>query len=278
VTPLNAPAMRGVIPISPSSPSASVDHRSSFVFAVAALCLTARAYAQDPFEIQVYEYATVPKGKWDLETHLNYTGSGTKVFEGPVAPTQGQLHLALEFTRGITQHFEMAGYALFARRAGHSVDFVGWRLRPRVSLPEKWLPVKVSLSAEVGFPRQRYEDEDITLEFRPILERQFGRVAIDVNPVLGRSLRGPGSSAGWEFEPGGRLGVTVSPKLDLSVEYYGAFGPVKDFLPAAEQVHQIFGGGDINFSDAVVLNLGVGLAATGAGNQTVYKARLGWIF
>ncbi len=28
--------------------------------------------AQDPFEIQVYEYETVPKGMWNLETHINY--------------------------------------------------------------------------------------------------------------------------------------------------------------------------------------------------------------
>jgi len=30
--------------------------------------------AQDPFEIQVYEYQTVPRGRWDLETHVSYAG------------------------------------------------------------------------------------------------------------------------------------------------------------------------------------------------------------
>ena len=40
--------------------------------------------AQDPFEIPVYEYDTVPKGMWNLETRLNYIGSGTS-FDGPVS-------------------------------------------------------------------------------------------------------------------------------------------------------------------------------------------------
>ena len=39
------------------------------------------ARAQDPFEIQVYEYETVPKGRWNLETHLNYVGVGTKTLK-----------------------------------------------------------------------------------------------------------------------------------------------------------------------------------------------------
>lgn len=252
--------------------------RALLLAALLSLGLTGTALAQDAFEIQVYEYATVPRGKWDLETHVNFTSRGSTRFDGPVAPSQDQAHLAFELTRGITGYFEMAGYLVLARRAGHSPDFVAWRLRPRVRLPEKWLPVKVSLSAEVAFPRKEYENENATLELRPILERELGRVQLDVNPVLGRSVSGPGSSDGWEFEPGARLGVTVSPKLDVSVEYYGAFGPVHEFLPAADQVHQVFGGGDINFSESVVLNLGLGFGLTTAGNRTVFKARLGWIF
>ena len=88
--------------------------------------------AQDPFEIQVYEYITVPKGKWNLETHLNYTARGTKVPENRVAPTDGQTHLTFELTRGLTDYFELAGYLVLARREGHGPEYAGWRLRPRV--------------------------------------------------------------------------------------------------------------------------------------------------
>jgi hypothetical protein len=255
--------------------------RLRFRLAAAALLLSGAtpALAQDPFEIQVYEYVTVPKGKWNLETHFNYTARGVKQFEGTVAPTEKQAHLTFELTRGISDYFELAGYLVFARRARESPDFAGWRLRPRVRLPERWnLPVLLSLSAEVAFPTDAYEEADATLEIRPILERRFGAVAIDLNPVIGRALTGGGSNEGWDFEPGGRLGVTVSPKVDLSLEYYGAFGPVRDFLPAGEQVHQLFGGGDVLLRENVVLNLGVGVGTTSAGNRTVLKARLGWMF
>ena len=70
----------------------------------------------------------------------------------------------------------------------------------------------------------------------------------------------------------------MSSIVDLSVEYYGSLGPVSNFLPADEQVHQFFGGGDLQFAPSIVLNLGLGVGATDAGNRTVLKARLGWMF
>ena len=235
--------------------------------------------AQDIFEIQVYEYATVPKGKWNLETHFNHSASGVRIAEGSVAPTQGQTRLTFELTRGFSDLFELAGYLAFARQPGEGPEFAAWRIRPRVRAPERWnLPVLLSLSAEVAFPRDKYEAENATLEIRPVLERRFGPVQIDLNPVVGRSLKGPGAAEGWEFEPGGRFAVAVDPRLDLSVEYYGNYGPLHDFLPRAEQVHLFFGGGDIQFSDNVVVNVGVGVGATSVGEQTILKMRLGWMF
>ncbi|HEU5218800.1 MAG TPA: hypothetical protein VFU23_09080 [Gemmatimonadales bacterium] len=254
-------------------------NRKSLVLAVLTLIPSAGAAAQDPFEIQVYEYATVPKGRWNLETHFNYTTRGTRLPEGTVAPSQGQSHLTFELTRGISDLFEMAGYVVLARRQGHGPDFVGWRLRPRVRAPETWkLPVRLSLSLEAGFPRDLYEEADATLEVRPIIERQFGRVLIDLNPVLGRSIKGPGSDDGWDFEPGARVGVSMNRVVELSVEYYGGLGAVGDFLPRAEQTHQFFGGGDFQVSETVVINAGLGLGVTDAGNRTVLKARIGWMF
>jgi hypothetical protein len=213
-----------------------VTPRKSWLLAALALFPAAEAMAQDPFEIQVYEYATVPKGRWNLETHFNYTSRGTTLNDGLTAPSQGQTHLTFELTRGVTDLFEMAGYVVLAKRSGHSPDFAAVRLRPRVRAPDTWkLPVKLSLSLEAGFPRDLYEGADVTLEVRPIIEREFGRIQLDLNPVLGRSLKGPGSGEGWDFEPGARFGVAVSKVVDLSLEYYGALGAVGDFLPAANR-------------------------------------------
>jgi hypothetical protein len=236
-----------------------------------ALCATAApiAAAQDPFEIQVYEYITVPKGRWNLETHLNRVEKGAM---------KGQNHLTFELTRGITDMFEMAGYIVTSSRPGVNGEFAGWRLRPRFRLPENALPFKFSLSTEVAFPKDVYEENEITLEVRPILEWQWNRILLDINPVIGKALRGPGASDGWDAEPGVRLGYTLNPEVDLSMEYYGAYGELNDLLPSDQQVHQFFPGADFNLKENVVWNVGVGFGATDVGNTLVYKMRLGWMW
>ena len=230
-------------------------------------------HAQDPFEIQVYEYETVPKGRWNLETHVNYVSKGTTDYEGPMAPTEGQFHTTFELTRGITDNFELAGYLLLGSYTGGSFQYAGVRIRPRVSVPKEWgWPLGVSLSLEVGFPVKVFEENGTTLEIRPILEKKFGDWQIDINPVVGTALSGPGKGE-WDFEPGARLAFEASKALDLSIEYYGAIP-----FSGGESVHQIYPGGDVHFSEDVVLNLGVGWGLTDAGNRLVWKARFGVLF
>lgn len=243
------------------------DMRTSLL-CLALLCAT-EARAQDPFEIQVYLYSTVPKGRLNLETHLNTVTRGAM---------KGETHLTFELTRGITDYFELAGYLLTASRPGVSGELAGWRVRPRFRVPEDKLPFRFSLSTEVAFPKEAYEVNDITLEARPIFEWSVGAMQIVVNPVVGRALRGPDAAEGWDFEPGAHLGYKVSPRLEPSVEYYGSTGLVHDPLPQSQQVHQFFPGFDYRFSDDIILNMGVGFGATGAGNTLVYKMRFGWMF
>jgi len=246
---------------------------------LASLLISDALYAQDPFEIQVYEYPTVPKGMWNLETHLNYVAEGTKAFEGPVAPTNSQSHVTFELTRGLTNHFELAGYLVLARRVGNGPEYVGWRVRPRVSLPRSWgLPLDVSISGEVGFPRTLYEENATTLEIRPILEKRLGRFQLDFNPVIGRALRGPGTKEGWDFEPGARFAFAMTPRFEPTLEYYGAIGPLGEILPANKQAHQFFPGGDFQITENIVWNFGVGFGLTDAGNRLVYKTRIGILF
>ncbi len=237
--------------------------------------------AQDAFEIQVYEYDLVPKRMWNLETHLNYTARGTKAFEGTVAPTENQFHLTYELTRGITDVFELAGYLVLAARPDgpRPLEYAGWRIRPRVAIPKSWgLPLDVSISGEVGFPRGLYEENSTTLEIRPIVEKKWGRWQFDGNPVLARALRGPGAKEGWEFEPAVRIAYEATKKLDLSLEYYGATGPFSDPLPRNQQTHQFYPGGDFKLTENIVWNFGIGVGATHSGNRLVYKSRIGMLF
>jgi hypothetical protein len=91
--------------------------------------------------------------------------------------------------------------------------------------------------------------------------------------VIGRGLTGP--NEGFDFEPGLRIGYKASKVLEPSLEYYGSYGPVSGFFPTNEQVHLFFPGADINITDNIVWNVGIGFAATPAGNQVTFKMRLG---
>ncbi|HEV8132137.1 MAG TPA: hypothetical protein VGQ81_12855 [Acidobacteriota bacterium] len=237
--------------------------------------------AQDIFEIQVYEYETVPKGRWNLETHLIHIARGKRTAEGSVAPTDQQSHLSFELTRGINNEFEMAGYLLIARRPNGGVEFAGTRLRPRIRAPESWkLPVDISLSIEIGFPRPQYEANSVTLELRPIIEKTFSRCRLSFNPVLARALRGPDTKEGFEFEPGAKIAYFLKGKdrFNVGMEYYGATGAITHFLPANEQVHIFFPSADIFLNEHAMINLGVGVGVTDSGERLIFKSRFGYLF
>jgi hypothetical protein len=232
--------------------------------------------AQDPFEIQVYEYETVARGKWELETHLNDTVRGTTARTGTVAPTESQFHTTFELTRGMTDHFELAGYLLLSSRPGAALEIAGAHVRPRVRVPKEWdWPVDVSLSCEVGWSASAYEEDSWGLELRPILEKKLGRWQIDLNPTVTHALKGPGTGDGWQLEPAARVAYALSPELLVGLEYYASLGPVAHWLPKSEQVHMLYPAADVQLSKAAVLNVGAGWKLTEAGSGFVVKARVG---
>src|SRR2546430_8082184 len=49
---------------------------------------------------------------------------------------RSQWRFAAEVTRGITDHWEIAGYVLGAQVPGMGLEYAGWRLRSRMRAPE----------------------------------------------------------------------------------------------------------------------------------------------
>src|SRR5262245_18322698 len=256
----------------------SIQPQIVFLVLLSVCGLGAPLAAQDPFEIVVYPAATLARGEWELETHLNYTARGTTTFDGTVAPTEHQTHLSFELSHGITSWWEGSAYFLSAYRPGLGAQYAGWRLRSRVSAPAHWnLTVELGFGAEIEAPQPAYGGASQTLALSPILAKRFGTMRLGLNSNLERDI-GAGEARGteqeWEFEPSAVAAYRLSSVVTARVEYHGALGEKAGPLAASTAVHHIFPGVDLDLGKEIALGLSVGFGTTSAGNRLVFASRL----
>jgi hypothetical protein len=240
------------------------------------LCFIWRASAQDPFEIHIYEYEPMKRGEYSLEAHLNLVTQGTALRDGTLLPTQRQTHLTLEPTAGLSANFALGFMFLNAWEPGFSPQFAGWRILPHLYAPESWhLPVRLGFVAEFSFQKTRYEENSRRIELRPIIDREFSRWQIVLNPVFERAMHGPGTRRGWNFEPAVLLRWKRK-DFSPSLEYYGAIESINVRPRAQPEAHQLFVGGDWQVRPAFSVNLGVGFDLGSRGPGIVLKSRFEW--
>ena len=252
--------------------------RLATVLALAFLASTP-LLAQENYEIQVYPSQTAKKGTTLFELHSNFTGSGSRSFEGTVAPTNHALHETLEVTHGFTGFFEVGFYLFSAKNSGDGLQFVGTHLRPRVRIPEAWgWPVGLSLSTEFGYQRKKFDENEWGVELRPIVDQTVGPLYWAFNPNVEWAWRGPGAGQGIDgmnFNPSVKLALTVHPKMAAGVEYYGATGTLTDVLPSDEQQHMLYPTLDFFFSEEWEFNIGYGVQLSGNGDRNILKVIVG---
>jgi hypothetical protein len=200
----------------------------------------------DPWEFEVYPYATEPRGMLELEM-LNAVvpnghsqpGSGTSA---GTFRSQGTWYNAYELTYGLTDRIEASAYLNLTQTSGHGFWWSGdkFRLRGRL-FNEETLPIDLGWYAELEWHKTpQFDDQELELELRPIMERDFGRLSLVANPVFEKVLTGPGDKHGFEF--GYRNGIYYrwSRYLSPGVEFYGGAGLIDDTDPLREQQHYLF--------------------------------------
>jgi hypothetical protein len=249
----------------------------SFRVAIPLFAFALAAHAQENYEIQVYPSATVGRGVTMFELHSNYTISGSKGLSSfKEYPTHHAIHETVEITHGFNSFTELGFYWFMAKPVGGQFQWVGTHIRPRISAPESWgWPVGVSLSQEIGWAKAEFSADQWTYELRPIIDKQMGAWYVSLNPVLGKSLRGPNSAEAFDVTPNIDVGFDVSPKLNLSAEYYGFTGTLKHLEPVDQQEHLLFGAINYDFGPEWEFNLGYGFALNGLGDQRIAKMILG---
>lgn len=238
--------------------------------------LSVSVKAQDNYEIQVYGSETVDSGRTMIELHSNNTLRGSKTTdEYGMLPTNHVQHETIEITHGWTPWFETGFYIFNSIGSDGRTAYVGSHIRPRVAAPENWKwPVGVSLSLEFGFQKAAFDPNTATLEIRPIIDKKIDKVYISINPTLDQSFKGPDEHRGLIFSPNIKASYDVTSVVALGFEYYGTTGPFFHYDPIAQQDHQIFVAGDLNFDPNWEVNFGYGIGSQIA-DRSIIKLIIG---
>lgn len=176
-----------------------------------ALLAAPEARADRRSMIRAYEYATQPEGNLEFE-----------LWNDVEAPKEGGFDAAstthrVELEYGLTDHWDVALYHVFAQSKAEGFHFDSWRLETRYRLLEKnALPVDVLLYFELERPADFVEAWET--EEKLILEKDFGRFALVGNLVLEQKLFHADQLHSWEVDLGARYEVV--PQLRLAGELW----------------------------------------------------------
>ena len=206
-----------------------------------------RAAAQiDPWEFEVYPYATESRGMLEVETDNAVVANGhSQGGNGTAAGTfrsQAMWYNGNELTYGLTDRIEAAAYLNLAQPAGHGLWWAGDKLRIRGRLfDEDTLPVNLGWYAELEWHKTpQFDEANLELELKPIIEKDVGRFSLVANPVFEKPLYGSGHDQGFEFGYRNAAYYAWKPYLSPGIEFYGGIGLLDDSDPLSSQQHYIF--------------------------------------
>jgi len=255
--------------------SESLSSAKIIVFIIS-LVFSNSVYTQNNYEIQVYASPTQAIHSTMFELHSNYTFDGSTQIVDDVLPSNHSLHETLEITTGFSSIFELGAYLFTNYTPGYGYHIVGTHIRPRVMAPVNWgIPFGLSLSLEFGYQKPAYANDTWSLEIRPILDKQWDKLYVSINPTFGISLKSQYNSSVPTFEPNVKISYALFSNAAFGVEYYGDMGPVNQFDQGSQQNHALFIAYDLQNNAKWELNAGAGFGLTPATDPFVLKVILG---
>jgi hypothetical protein len=258
------------------------------IFACAAIvpaCLLAgakRGRAQvDPFEFEVYPYQTLGQGKIELESLNSFVPKGhSRGGEGTASgdfASNLMYRTAFELSYGLTDKIEAAAYLNLAHPNGASFQYAGSKYRLRGSLFEQGeMPVDLGWYVELEWHRiHQFDENELELELRPIIEKDFGRFEIDLNPRFEKVIFiGPNKNRGFEFGYSTGFYYNYLRWLTPGLEFYGGVGLIDDSDPLHQQQHYVFPVLRGEFSNGIEYSFGPGIGLTRGSDRVLTKFNL----
>jgi hypothetical protein len=226
-------------------------------------------------EIQVYDAAIAEQGVFNVMVHSNFTpiGRKTPAFEGGIIPDHS-VNGAVEWAYGVRPWMEqglyLPVYTAYSKGRGGSLNGFKIRelfVRPNAKDHEFFYGVNFEFSVNYSY----WEDRHITSEVRPIVGAHLHGWDFIYNPIVDTAYRG--GFGGLEFVPAGRIAYNLNDKWAVAVEEYDDDGPLRHFLKANDQFHEVWLAMD-NSNRYVDIETGVGVGVTDGADKLTFKLML----
>ncbi len=231
----------------------------------------------DPFEFQVYGYATKGKGNFDPELLNSYIVSGHKEGEGGTSPTyasQGMTRTALELEYGITDKIDFAYYLNLAKPDGEDLQYAGSKFRFRGRLAEAGqLPVDLGWYSEIEWWSSTFNDDQLEAEFMMTIQKDFGDWTFIVNgPDVEKVIVGSNKKAVFEVGWRGEASYQITEHNRFGLQFYGSPGQINNITPIGQQQHYVIPTLHTVLFNAVPTSLGLGFGLTPGADLFFLKA------
>jgi len=224
-------------------------------------------------EIQVYDASHAAPGIFNLTWHNNFTPKGvdTPAFPGAVVANKSWNGVP-EWAYGVTEWFEAGLYMpLYTRddRSGWGLD--GFKLRALFTVPHAGdRTFFYGANFEFSINAHRWDSTRYTSEVRPIIGWHLKPIDIIFNPIVDTAYDG---FRNLEFVPATRVAYNVDQHWAIAGEEYDDFGPLHGFLPAGQQIHQLYAVVD-HTGGLFDIEAGIGVGMTSASDRLTFKVIL----
>ena len=246
------------------------------VFVTVALAVVPKAAYAQTDEIQVYDAEIEDLGKFNVMVHSNFTPIGRKTQNFPDAIIANHsVNGTVEWAYGGASWFEQGIYfpVYTAYSEGRGGSLNGFKIRELFVRPHAhdhtfFYGVNFEFSVNYHY----WESKHITSEVRTIVGLHLHAWDLVFNPIVDTDYTG--GLGNLEFVPSERIAYNlVKDKWAVAVEEYEDDGPLRHFLPAHDQFHEVWAVMD---HDTKFLNIetGVGVGVTPGADKLTFKLML----
>lgn len=193
------------------------------------LGITSNSYADRRSYVWTYEYMTMPKGMWELETYV--TTEVPNLHKSNINSIKPQLELEY----GITDRWDVAMYQMWKfnnKKYENDSEYEGFKLRTRYRIGEKG-KFFVDPLLYFEYIRDDYFSKASVGEAKLVLAKDIGDFNLSYNQVIKRNLERRGKTdheyaVGINYALTPRFKVGFESKGNYSKEKY-AFGPTVSY-------------------------------------------------